>query len=126
MAAIRSTCSYYQKMRNMSRKQITEWSLTEDQIVILRRQVSDPHLQYMKPMTRKQRMPISSTSAERITHSSVGRQNHKTPTAGLSTESIRLRNVWQQTQKTSPITGTSAQRIGLPDVEQQSPRHHAE
>jgi len=119
MTAMRSTCLYYQKMRNMSSKQITERSLSEDQRVNLCTQVSDPYLKRMKLMTRKQKMPTSSTSAERITLSSVGRQNLRTPAAGSSTERIRLRSVWQQTQKTSPLAGDSAERIGLPGVEQQ-------
>ena len=46
MAAARSTCLYYQKMGNMSRKQITERSLSEDQIVNLRTQVRDPPQMY--------------------------------------------------------------------------------
>jgi hypothetical protein len=42
-------------------------SLSEDKIVNLRRLVSDPHLSYMKLLTRKQKTsPKAGASAERI------------------------------------------------------------
>jgi hypothetical protein len=62
MAAMRSTCLYYQKMRNMSGKQITERSLSEDQIVNLRAQVkavflSGPPGRQEKPPGRSEKPP---------------------------------------------------------------------
>ena len=89
-------------MRNMSRKQIPEMSLSEDKIVNLR-YVRDPNLTCMKLLTRKQ----------------------KTPTAGASAERIRLPSIWQPMKKTSPTAGTSAERIRLPSVRQQQSRNQA-
>ena len=95
MAAMRSTCLDYQKITNMSMKQILEMSLSE--IINLHQEVSHPPHTWMKLQTRIEKMPTASASAQKIRLPSVQQQmQKKSPTASISAEGIRLPGAWQQ------------------------------
>jgi len=96
-------CFDYQKMRNRSRRQIPEMSLSEDKTVNLHGQVRYPHLTGMKLLMRKQKMP----------------------TANPSTKRIGLPSIRSHTLKISPIAGTSVERTRLPGAPQQQLRNQA-